>query len=186
MPTSWNYRITHVLIRQQHKPEKRQIIRHRGLMIILKWKQPQMNNILLLFMLSLKIQKHQPKNNPIALYEPPSYLITSHVATLEAQLLQPKRPDSSYVWFSYCTTIVSTTLNPNSPGYTDGRSILFSLIPDICFFHKIIWADRAHRGHCGWTCFTGDFCKQGAWSKYEIIENFPVLKWCTETTTGCC
>lgn len=38
------------------------------------------------------------------------------------------------IWFSYCATIVSTTLNPNSAGCTEGRRAL--LIPAFVVFSQ--------------------------------------------------
>lgn len=89
--------------------------------------------------------------------------------------------------FLYCTTIVSTTLNPNSPGHFEVRKTLFIILCDSWFSHNIIYTAQAHWGRCGWTYrSTKRPLQTQARNKLKIIENFSILKRHMETMETCC
>lgn len=89
--------------------------------------------------------------------------------------------------FLYCTTIVSTTLNPNSPGHFEVRKTLFIIVCDSWFSHNIIYTAQAHWGRCGWTYrSTKRPLQTPARNKLKIIENFSILKRHMETMETCC
>lgn len=81
------------------------------------------------------------KNNKIRLrsffHKPPKVLNYKPRCNTEGTTAAAKKT-RPIIWFSYCTTIVSTTLNPNSPLHTEVRSTLFILISDSWFSHNII------------------------------------------------
>lgn len=57
------------------------------------------------------------------------------------------------MWFSFSATIVSTTLNPNSPGHSEARTTQLLLTSDSCLSRQSIWTEQTHHKPCGWTCF---------------------------------
>lgn len=116
-----------------------------------------------------------------SLYSPSAPLIPNYKLRFSTTAAAKKRPHSSYGF-----PIVSTTLNPNSPGCTEVRSTLVMLISDSpffwFFFAQIIKAGGAQRGR--WrTRFLStrrDFCEARVWN--EAWDNwklscFEVARW---------
>lgn len=75
-----------------------------------------------------------------SLYSPSAPLIPNYKLRFSTTAAAKKRPHSSYGF-----PIVSTTLNPNSPGCTEARSTLVMLISDspvFCFFFHADYKGR--------------------------------------------
>lgn len=78
-----------------------------------------------------------------SLYSPSAPLIPNYKLRFSTTAAAKKRPHSSYGF-----PIVSTTLNPNSPGCTEVRSTLVMLISDspVFFFHADYKGRRSAAG----------------------------------------
>lgn len=116
-----------------------------------------------------------------SLYSPSAPLIPNYKLRFSTTAAAKKRPHSSYGF-----PIVSTTLNPNSPGCTEARSTLVMLISDspvFCFFFHADYKGR--RSAAGTLTDPFSSARRESGMKREIIESCPVLKWRAETTTGC-